>query len=571
VRSHQALALLAVDPVGLGGAVLHGGSGPRRESLLREFDALIPGDWPRRRIPVGISADRLHGGLDLAGTLACGRPVYETGLLAAVRGGVITLPMAERASATIVTGLLALLDGEGGEHGAALLALDESLPDEGSTPSALRERLAFWLEVDAPDAEHRADASDLDATRSPWDVEQVDAVAAARSRLASVSVPEGAVKALCEAALALGTGSTRGELFALRAARAAAALDGRDLVSDDDLSLAAALVLGPRATRMPAPPESPPPPEPPPPEDSTEKSEQSEPQQEQLPDRILAAVTAVLPPELLAGLTPHGAGQVSGKGAPAAKTLTHGRRIGARPGDPRQGARLDIVETLRAAAPWQRLRTRRGGRLAVRKDDFRIQRLLHRTGSTVIIAVDASGSSALQRLGEAKGAVELLLAESYVRRDRVALISFRGTKAELILPPTRSLARARRTLAGLPGGGGTPLAAAIAEGERLARQVARERTGGSTLFVVLSDARANVGLDGAGGRPKAEADAEQAAKSLRLAGIPSVFIDTSPRPSQFAAQLARSMGATYVPLPVVDSQKVCAAVRGVTAAMERSA
>jgi magnesium chelatase subunit D len=262
---------------------------------------------------------------------------------------------------------------------------------------------------------------------------------------------------------------------------------------------------------------------------------------------------------------------VSGKGAPAAKTLTHGRRIGARPGDPRQGARLDVVETLRAAAPWQRLRTRRAGRLAVRRDDFRIQRLLHRTGSTVIIAVDASGSSALQRLGEAKGAVELLLTESYVRRDRVALISFRGTKAELILPPTRSLARARRTLAGLPGGGGTPLAAAITEGERLARQVARERTGGSTLFVVLSDARANVGLDGAGGRPKAEADAEQAAKSLRLAGIPSVFIDTSPRPSPFAARLARTMGSTYVPLPVVDARKLCDAVRGVTGAMERSA
>lgn len=571
MTAHQALALLAVDPVGLGGAVLHGAAGPKRETLLREFDGLIPADWPRRRIPVGISADRLHGGLDLAGTLAAGRPVYETGVLEAARGGVVTLPMAERASATIVTGLLGLLDGDGGRGGATLLALDESLPDEASTPSALRERVAFWLEVDAPDPEHQADAADLEASEPGWRSEHAEALAAARVRLGSVTVPDQAVKALCEAALALGTGSTRGEQFALRAARAAAALDGRDAVNEDDLSLAAALVLGPRATRVPAPPESPPPPEPPPPQDSTEQAEQSEPQQEQLPDRILAAVAAVLPPELLAGLTQHGSGQVSGKGAPAAKTLTHGHRVGARPGDPRQGARLDVVETLRAAAPWQRIRNRRAGRLAVRKDDFRIQRLLHRTGSTVIIAVDASGSSALQRLGEAKGAVELLLAESYVRRDRVALISFRGTKAELILPPTRSLARARRTLAGLPGGGGTPLAAAIAEGERLARQVARERNGGATLFVVLSDARANVGLDGSGGRPKAEADAEQAAKSLRLAGVPSVFIDTSPRPSQFAAQLARTMGATYVALPVVNAQKVCAAVRGVTAAMERSA
>jgi magnesium chelatase subunit D len=376
---------------------------------------------------------------------------------------------------------------------------------------------------------------------------------------------------LCEAALVLGTGSTRGELFALRAARAAAALDGRDVVNDEDLELAAALVLGPRATRLPAPPETPPPPPEPPPADASNPEEASQPLEDKLPDRILAAVTAALPPELLAGLSTQSAGHASGKGAPVAKTLTHGRRIGARPGDPRQGARLDVVETLRAAAPWQRLRTRREGRLAVRRDDFRIQRLMHRTGSTVIVAVDASGSSALQRLGEAKGAVEMLLAESYVRRDKVALISFRGTKAELILPPTRSLARARRTLAGLPGGGGTPLAAGIAEGERLALQVARERTGGATLFVLLTDARANVALDGTGGRPRAESDAEQAARSLRAAGVASVLIDTSPRPSSFAAQLARTMGATYVPLPVVDARKVCAAVRGVTAALEQSA
>ena len=563
----QALALLAVDPVGLGGAVLHGASGPAREALLKDFDGRLPGGWPRRRIPAGISSDRLHSGLDLAGTLASGRPVYEPGLLDAARGGVVTLPMAERTSPCVVAGLLTLLDGEGG---AIVLALDESLPDEATTPAAIRDRLAFWLDLDARLVEG-PDQPTQGATAVPPAWGCAESFAAARAQLASVVISDDAVAALCQAALALGTGSTRAELFALRAARAAAALDGRDTVNEDDLVLAAALVLGPRATRVPAPPEAAAPPEAPPPQDGVDKPEPAQSIQEQLPDRVLSAAAAALPAELLAGLDPHGAGRTSGKGAPAARALRHGRRIGAQSGDPRQGARLDVVETLRAAAPWQRLRIRRAGRLAVRREDFRVQRLLHRTGSTVIIAVDASGSTALQRLGEAKGAVELLLAESYVRRDRVALISFRGTEAQLVLPPTRSLARARRTLAGLPGGGGTPLAAGIAEGERLARQVARERNGGATLFVVLSDARANVGVDGVGGRPRAEADAERAARSLRAAGIPSVFIDSSPRPSPFAAQLARTMGATYVPLPVVDARAVCAAVRGVASAMVRGA
>jgi magnesium chelatase subunit D len=556
----RALALLAVDPLGLGGALMHGPSGPRREALLTEFGALLPAGMPRRRIPVNITVDRLHGGLDLAATLARGTPVYEAGLLACARGGVVTLPMAERASTMAVTGLLGALDGAEEGQRSAVVALDESLPEEPGIPAAIRERLAFVLELDR-----------LDETPGD-DWPAVETVASARERLGAVRTEERDLLRLCQAAIALGAGSSRAELLALRAARCHAALEGREAVSDRDLEVAAALVLGPRATQIPAPPtEDPPPPEPPSPDRSKSETEGRDQELQELPDRILAAVTAALPANVLAMLNPRRAGQGSGRGGPSGKTLTHGRRIGARPGDPRRGARLDVVETLRAAAPWQRLRIRAPGRVAVRKDDFRVQRLLHRTGATVIVAVDASGSSALFRLAEAKGAVELLLAESYVRRDRVALISFRGSRAELILPPTRSLARARRHLAGLPGGGGTPLAAAIAEGERLALQVARERNGGPILFALLTDARANVALDGTGGRPRAEADALTAARSLRMAGVPAILIDTGPRPSAFAGQVAASMGGTYLPLPVADAHQVSAAVRGLSAALERSA
>ncbi|MFN8650903.1 MAG: magnesium chelatase subunit D [Gemmatimonadales bacterium] len=550
----RALTLLALDPVRLGGAVLRGPAGPVRDALLTRFDALLPPAMVRRRVPPGITTDRLLGGLDLTQTLALGRPVLEPGLLETARQGVLLLPMAERVQPFVSAALLAALDGDAGQSAVCLLALDESTPDEPGVASALRERLALDCLIPA--------------TVEPWPELDAEDLEAARARLPRVTVSLPAFEALSRAALALGVGSSRAEVLALRLAVAHAALERRQEVADADLIAAVELVLVPRATRLPAPPEPPPEeeePAPPPPESG--ENEQSAPSDQPLADRVLSAVQASLPAELLAQLGGGKAGKGSGKGARVARVLTHGRRVGTRTGDPRRG-RLDVVETLRAAAPWQRLRTRRGSALAVRRDDFRLQRLMHRTGTTVIFAVDASGSSALHRLNEAKGAVELLLAESYVRRDRVALISFRGRKAEIMLPPTRSLARARRTLAGLPGGGGTPVASALVAADQLAQQIAREREGGAALLVLLTDGRANVSLDGSGGRPKAEEDALTTAKAIRLSGLPALLLDTAPRPAPFARQLAEALGAQYLPLPVADAQRMSAAVQGMTRALQ---
>jgi magnesium chelatase subunit D len=145
----------------------------------------------------------------------------------------------------------------------------------------------------------------------------------------------------------------------------------------------------------------------------------------------------------------------------------------------------------------------------VRRGDFRLRRFHQSTRTTTIFVVDASGSAALHRLAEAKGAVELLLAECYVRRDRVALLSMRGEAAEILLPPTSSLARAKRSLAGMPGGGGTPLAAGFAAALALADGV--KRGGQTPVGVFMTDGRPNIALGGAPGRPGAEADALAAA------------------------------------------------------------
>jgi magnesium chelatase subunit D len=195
----------------------------------------------------------------------------------------------------------------------------------------------------------------------------------------------------------------------------------------------------------------------------------------------------------------------------------------------------------------------------VRKEDFHVTRFKQRSETATLFVVDASGSLALNRLAEAKGAVELLLADCYVRRDSVAVVAFRGKVAELLLPPTRSLVRAKRSLASLPGGGGTPLATAIDTVGLLALGIRRK--GVTPVIVMLTDGRGNIARDGSPGRPKAMEDAEQAARQLRAGGFQILLLDTSPQAQESARQLALAMGASYLPLPYAGSAALSQVVR----------
>ncbi|MEJ2501985.1 MAG: VWA domain-containing protein, partial [Gemmatimonadota bacterium] len=251
----------------------------------------------------------------------------------------------------------------------------------------------------------------------------------------------------------------------------------------------------------------------------------------------------------------------------SAEAVRPGRRgapIGVRPGDPRDGSRLDLLATLRAAVPWQRLRPppADGARLAFRRDDLRVRIHADRPETLTVFIVDASGSQALRRLAEAKGAVERLLAESYVERARVALVMFRGRAADVALAPTRSLVRARRVLAGVPGGGTTPLAAGIEAGARLATAALREDT--PTRLLLLTDGRANIARDGATGRGPAEADALAAARSVRRIGVATAVVDTSPRGQPFTVRLAEELGGTRAWLPAAHSSDLCRVLDHVT-------
>jgi magnesium chelatase subunit D len=202
--------------------------------------------------------------------------------------------------------------------------------------------------------------------------------------------------------------------------------------------------------------------------------------------------------------------------------------------------------------------------LAIRAEDFHIHRFAERTQTCLIFAIDASGSAALHRLAEAKGAVELLLAQSYARRDQVCVVGFRGSQAEVLLPPTKSLVRAKRSLAGLPGGGGTPLPHAMKLALELALQ--QRRLGVTPSLVMLCDGRANVSLQGSGGRSQALQESLSLAQAWRAQGLQSIWIDTSARPEPQAEQIALAMGARYVPLPQANSQRMAQVVQVVQAA-----
>jgi len=602
-------ALFAVDPVGLGGVALRSPACDNRDQWLALLKSLLPTQTPLRRVPLNINDTALLGGLDLGATLQAGKPIALRGLLSQADGGVLVLAMAERMSlssaarfgSVLDTGMVALQrDGldTSAKASLGLVALDEGASDDEQMPAGLADRLAFRLLMGAQDEDEEG---------PEWTAQEV---LNARERLSQVTIDDEAVQALCAAALALGIDSLRASVFAVRVARAAAALAGSNTVEEEHTGVAARLVLAPRATRLPpaAPPENeaqdtpaenqePPknsdsdnksePPEPPSKPDapdaenkdeSNADSDQAEAQDEDpgLPENIaelvLEAAQAAIPSGLLARLK---MGQLhraktptSGSAGALQKNALRGRPVGARKGEPRAGQRINVLETLRAAAPWQKLRQRQQAptdgqiqRIVVRKEDFHVTRFRQSGQTTTVFVVDASGSSALNRLAEAKGAVELLLADCYVRRDSVAVLAFRGQTAELILPPTRSLARAKRSLAGLPGGGGTPLANAIDAAILLADQLRKK--GETPIVVLLTDGKGNIARDGRPGRAQATADALAAATEMRLRGFSTLLVDTSPQAQDAAKNLAQAMGAQYLALPYAGANSLNQAVRAV--------
>lgn len=655
-----AAALVLVDPAGLGGLRLQARPSPSRSVWLEGFRAIASALGPFVRLPHHAEPERLLGGLDWTASLAQSSPVWREGLIAQAAGGVLLARMADRLAGELAGPLAQALDtgsvpGCTGKRSTfALVMLDESLHDEPGPPALLCSRVAFHLQEAAADALPDTAVALCAIAAS---------VAPAQRLLGSTALRDHDFRAVAQAAAQLGVDDLRILGFTVRAARAIAALRSAHEHPDpaaaekrspmrirrEDLAQAIAMVLVPRATRLPGlgdagqaeagqvaeSSETSRSCEPSEPCETSEASDTSAPVEsgesvahaeadsgqaqataaessrvEPLeanpvsPSRsdahelrrrvdallaqamLLAASQALLPPALRAlwqrgDFTRAHAQRVAsaGRSCDWAPGGLRGRVLNVRAGLPGGRTRINLVATLRAAAPWQLLRKREGFAdeappcgLSVAPEDLRVNRYAQRRQSTTVFVVDASGSAALHRLAEVKGAVELLLAECYVRRDEVAVIAFRLDHAEILLPPTRSLVRAKRRLAALPGGGGTPLALALEQGARLID--ALRRKGQRVQLVVLSDGKANVDVRGRPGREQAMADALERACGLRrvASGVARLaWVDTAPRPSRQAQELAERMGAQYMALPYADAAGIHALARGMSPTQARAA
>lgn len=543
-----AARLFAQDPLEFGGIVLHG-FGPVRDALVEQLSDELAVRLPLIKLPANADTEHLLGGLDLTATLAQGVAVDRPGLLERACGGVVIVPMAERLPASIAAHLAQAMDAKQ----LAVILLDDGLESDEAPPAGLMERCGFHCDL--------SDIHDLDFA--------LDVGEEARVRVRPLLKKQRA--AIATTSAAIGVHSLRPILFVEQCVKRLAACDGAERVDDAHLQTAIELILAPRALHLPQQEHAPPPtPETEEPEGKPDASDEDKGQQDlPLDDLLLEAAQAAIPQHILDGIakgTLRASGGQAGSSGQKEKSAKRGSPRGSIAGMPGDGRKLALIDTLRAAAPWQTIRQSAangaGQTLHIRKADLRVRRFEQNRESLTIFAVDASGSSALSRLAEAKGAVELMLAEAHVKRSQVALIAFRQARAEILLPPTRSLTRARRALSGLPGGGGTPLAAGLLEAHLLAD--AAEKRGQTPVIALLTDGKANVTLAGEPDRATAMNEVEEVAKGLANAGHHAIVIDIAPRPREEAAELAKKLRGKYLPLPHANSIAMVSAIESVS-------
>lgn len=398
----------------------------------------------------------------------------------------------------------------------------------------------------------------------------------------------------------------RAELYASKVARSLAALEGRDKVGVDDLKKAVELVIIPRSTvnENPQDKQNQPPPPPPPPQNQDPAEDQNEEEkdeeddgdieqqeEEQIPDEfVFDAEGGLVDSKLL--FFAQQAQRRKGKAGRAKNVIfseDRGRYI--KPMLPKGPVRrLAIDATLRAAAPYQKLRRQRAfekgeiRRVFVEKTDMRAKRMARKAGALVIFVVDASGSMALNRMQNAKGAAMQLLSESYTSRDQVSIIPFRGDAADVLLPPSRSIAMARKRLERLPCGGGSPLAHGLSMAVRVGLNAEKSGDVGRVMIVAITDGRANISLKRSTDPDSIATDAPkpstqelkdeilEIAGKIYKAGMSLLVIDTENKfvSTGFAKEIARVAQGKYYYLPNASDAVISSATKEALAAFKSS-
>ena len=589
-QAKLALLLAAAEPA-IGGVLLRGQKGPAKTTLARGLAGLLPGQAPFVELAVGLTEDRVVGSIDLAAALTGGEVRFRPGLLAAAHGGVLYVDEVNLLPDHLVDVLLDVAasgvnrverEGVSSAHPSRFVLVGSMNPEEGELRPQLLDRFGLAADVASPgDPRERAEAvrrrMDFDADPGGFAARWATAEGGERATVAGArraSLPEDLVTTVSALCASVGAEGLRADLVICRAAAALAAREGRAEATVDDVRRVAPLALAHRRRRHPF-------------EDPGMSPEEV--------DRALEEAEAGGPSghhDEGVGIPDHHDEGVGTPGHHDERVATpghHDERV-ATPGHPPPGVtrleaptttvavgggRRSLVEgprgrlvgdrapagplrsvavgpTVRAAAA-RRAQTGGGGPL-VAAEDVREAVRQERAGNLVILAVDASGSMGAEaRMEAAKGAVLGLLLDAYQRRDRVALVTFRGEGAEVVLRPTGSVEVARARLVELPTGGRTPLAAGITTALSLAGRPADR-----PLLVLVSDGRATAAPDGV----DPLVAAKEAAGEVRRRRVPAVVVDAEDGPTRLAlaAELAEAMGARYLTLPELTAS----AVRGLT-------
>ena len=537
-KTDLAFELTAINPSLFGGIILKGATHDHMEPILNFFKKA---DLKLNKIFSNFSIADLNGGIDPLESLQKGHLVHRKGILN--RSGWFLCTSLNEMPKALQSMLNHQMDNM---KLGPLLAFDDGFRKNEISSPKLCDRLAF--SIDFTDVRFNQYFPNFFSTISPT--------------VQKAEITEAQIQSVVVSAVQFGIDDIRPAYMTITAAQYLAALDDRGTVEQNDLNLAATLILAHRAQVVPEEIDNDQ-------QDDTQKeneenikeeNEQKKNNEINLPTEVLIeAIKASLPDNIYEHLRNNirqKAKTGSGFGN-RQKSKVKGRPKPSRNVTPGDQERIDIVSTLRSAAPWQKLRKQQlktSKNIVILPGDLHTFNFEDRSERVIIFLVDASGSAAMNRLGESKGAIELMLADSYARRDFVSLISFRDTSAEILLPPTRSLVQTKKRLGSLMAGGGTPLATGLDAGIKLAQNC--KRSGKMPSLAILTDGKANIDLDGLPNREKALSDSVLVSEIGKKLDMKSVFIDCGKRPNNNLKSLATSMGGNYVSLPRTNATKI---------------